>query len=140
MKKIILILLLLFTLTLQAQKFDFKAQPFIVPTVDLSVLTATTAYWVYYDNVQPDKVIHFLFGYFATSAMNRLLQPLDLPIIIKVGTPILVFTSAAIFKEIFLDSSAEWGDFNAGMLGCAISVVSFNLTYTIPYKKHIKLQ
>ena len=140
MKKILLILLLLCSLTLHAQKFDFKAQPFIVPTVDLSVLTATTAYWVYYDNVQPDKVIHFLFGYFATSAMNRLLQPLDLPIIIKVGTPILVFTSAAIFKEVFLDSSGEWGDFNAGMMGCAISVVSFNLTYTIPYKKHIKLQ
>jgi hypothetical protein len=114
---------------LQAQKFDFKAQPFIVPTVDWSVLTATTAYWVYYDNVQPDKVIHFLFGYFATSAMNRLLQPLDLPKFMKVCTPVLVFGGLSFFKEVFLDGKPDWNDFKAGMIGCGISVVSFNLIY-----------
>lgn len=133
MKKILLIILLLSSLTLQAQKFDFKAQSFIVPTVDLSVLTATTAYWVYADKVEPDKVIHFLFGYFCTSAMNRLLQPLDLPKGLKIGVPVLVFGGLAVFKELS-DSQFDKRDLYAGLLGSGISAISFNLTYTIKYK------
>lgn len=139
MKKILLILLLLCSLTLQAQKFDFKAQPYIVPTVDLSVLTATTAYWVYADKVEPDKVIHFMFGYFCTSAMNRLLQPLDLPKGLKIGVPVLVFGGLAVFKELS-DSQFDKRDLYAGLLGSGISAISFTFTYTIHYKKHIKLQ
>lgn len=129
-------MLLLCSLTLHAQKFDFKAQPYIIPATDLSVLTATTAYWIYSDNVQPDKVIHFLFGYFATSAMNRLLQPLDLSKGLKIGVPVLVFGGLAVFKELS-DSQFDKRDLYAGLLGSGISAISFNLTYTIKYKTAI---
>ena len=37
-------------------------------------------------------------------------------------------------KEVMLDGSPDWNDFKAGMLGCGISVISFQLTYTIQYK------
>jgi len=129
MKKTIIILLLsLFSLTLQAQKFDFKVKSQITHTVDLTVLTATTVYWLKADNVQPDKVIHFLFGYFSTQAMYYILEPLDLPKGLKMFTPILVFGGLATFKEL-IDSKADWKDWNAGMLGCGVSVISFNLVY-----------
>ena len=129
MKKTIIILLLsLLSLTLQAQKFDFKVKSQITHTVDLTVLTATTVYWLKGENVQPDKVIHFLFGYFSTQAMYYLLEPLDLPKGLKTFTPILVFGGLATFKEL-IDSKADWKDWNAGMLGCGVSVISFNLVY-----------
>ena len=129
MKKILLILLLLCSLTLQAQKFDFKVRTAVAHTVDLTVLTATTAYWIYDDAPQADKIIHFLFGYFSTQAMYYILEPLDLPKGLKVCTPVLVFGGLALFKEIMLDGSPDWNDFKAGMYGCGISVVSFNLIY-----------
>ena len=130
MKKILFILLLLCSLTLQAQqKFDFKVKTAVSHSVDLTVLTATTAYWIYSDNVQPDKVIHFLFGYFSTKAMYYILEPLDLPIFLKTCTPVLVFGGLALFKEVMLDGYPDWNDFKAGMYGCGISVISFNLIY-----------
>ena len=131
MKKILFILLLLCSLTLfsQTQKFDFKVRTAVSHTVDLSVLTATTAYWIYSDNVQPDKVIHFLFGYFSTKAMYYILEPLDLPKGLKICTPILVWSGLSLFKEIMLDGSPDWNDFKAGMIGSGISIVSFNLIY-----------
>ena len=129
MKKILLILLLIFSLTLHAQKFDFKVRTAVVHTVDLTVLTATTAYWIYDDAPQADKIIHFLFGYFSTQAMYYILEPLDLPKGLKISTPILVFGGIALFKEIMLDGKPDWNDFKAGMMGCGISVVSFNLIY-----------
>ena len=138
MKKLLFIILLLSSLTLTAQKFDFKVKTAAIHSVDLAVLTGTTAYWIAGDNVQPDKVIHFLFGYFSTKAMYYILEPLELPRGLKISTPILVFTGMALFKEFMLDSSPEMLDFKAGMYGCAISVVSFNLVYSIPYK-HKKL-
>lgn len=138
MKKLLLFLFafaIIFNSFTQTQKnnYDFKLKPYIVPTVDLSVLTATTAYWIFAEKVEPDKVIHFLFGYFATSAMNYILKPLDLPKGLKIGVPILVFGGLAVFKELS-DSQFELRDFYAGMLGCGISAISFNLTYTIKYK------
>ena len=133
MKKILFIILLLCSLTLQAQKFDFKVKAQVTHVVDLSVLTAGAAYWVYADKVEPDKLIHFMYGYFATQAMNYLLEPLDLPKGLKIATPILVFGGLAMFKE-FADSKVEMRDFYAGMIGCGIASVSFNLTFTIPYK------
>ena len=129
MKKILFILLLLCSLTLQAQKFDFKVKTAVNHSVDLTVLTGVTAYWIAGDNVQPDKVIHFLFGYFSTKAMYYILEPLDLPKFMKVCTPVLVFGGLALFKEIMLDSKPDWNDFKAGMYGCGISVVSFNLIF-----------
>ena len=131
MKKILFILLLLSSLTLfsQTQKFDFKVRTAVIHTVDLSVLTATTAYWIYSDNVQPDKVIHFLFGYFSTKAMYYILEPLDLPKGLKICTPVLVFGGLALFKEVLLDGYPDWNDFKAGMIGSGISIVSFNLIY-----------
>ena len=129
MKKILLILLLLCSLTLQAQKFDFKVRTAVAHTVDLTVLTATTAYWIYDDAPQADKIIHFLFGYFSTQAMYYILEPLDLPKFMKVCTPVLVFGGLSFFKEVFLDGKPDWNDFKAGMMGCGISVVSFNLIY-----------
>ena len=129
MKKILLILLLLCSLTLQAQKFDFKVRTAVAHTVDLTVLTATTAYWIYDDAPQADKIIHFLFGYFSTQAMYYILEPLDLPKGLKVCTPVLVFDDLSFFKEVFLDGKPDWNDFKAGMYGCGISVVSFNLIY-----------
>lgn len=130
MKKILFILLLLCSLTLQAQKFDFKVKTAVSHSVDLAVLTGVIAYWIYSDNVQPDKVIHFLFGYFSTKAMYYILEPLDLPKGLKIVTPIVVFTGlAALFKEVMLDGYPDWNDFKAGMYGCGISVVSFNLIY-----------
>lgn len=129
MKKILLILLLLCSLTLQAQKFDFKVRTAVAHTVDLTVLTATTAYWIYDDAPQADKIIHFLFGYFSTQAMYYILEPLDLPKSIKAFTPVLVFGGLSFFKEVFLDGKPDWNDFKAGMMGCGISVVSFNLIY-----------
>ena len=129
MKKILFILLLLCSLTLQAQqKFDFKVKAAVSHSVDLTVLTATTAYWMYADNVQPDKVIHFLYGYFSTQAMYYILETTDMPKILKVCTPVLVFGGLAAFKEM-IDSKADIEDFKAGMIGCGISVVSFNLIY-----------
>ena len=129
MKKILLILLLLCSLTLQAQKFDFKVKTSVSHSVDLTVLTATTAYWIYDDAPQADKIIHFLFGYFSTKAMYYILEPLDLPKGLKVCTPILVFGGLSLFKEIMLDGYPDWNDFKAGMYGCGISVISFNLIY-----------
>ena len=129
MKKILLILLLLCSLTLQAQKFDFKVKTAVSHSVDLTVLTATTAYWIAGDNVQPDKVIHFLFGYFSTKAMYYILEPTEIPNFLKACTPILVFGGLALFKEVMLDSNPDWNDFKAGMYGCGISVISFNLIY-----------
>ena len=130
MKKILFILLLLCSLTLHAQqKFDFKVKTAVIHSVDLTVLTGVTAYWIAGDNVQPDKVIHFLFGYFSTKAMYYILEPLDLPKGLKIATPILVFTGLAAFKEMMLDGSPDWNDFKAGMYGCGISVISFNLIY-----------
>ena len=117
MKKILLILLLLCSFTLSAQKFDFKVKTAVIHTVDLSVLTATTAYWIYDENPQADKIIHFLFGYFSTKAMYYILEPLDLPKGLKVCTPVLVFGGLSLFKEIMLDGSPDWNDFKAGMIG-----------------------
>ena len=130
MKKILFILLLLCSLTLQAQKFDFKVKTAVSHSVDLTVLTGVTAYWIAGDNVQPDKVIHFLFGYFSTKAMYYILEPLDLPKGLKIATPIVVFTGLAAFKEMMLDGSPDWnGDFKVSMIGMGISIVSFNLIY-----------
>lgn len=135
MRKLLFLILLLSSLTLQAQKFDFKVKSQVTHSVDLSVLTAGAAYWIYADKVEPDKLIHFMYGYFATQAMNYLLEPLDLPRGLKIGTPILVFTGLALFKEFMLDSSPDInGDFKVSMIGMAISTVSFNIVYSIPYK------
>ena len=133
MRKLLFNILLLSSITLQAQKFDFKVKAQVTHTVDLTVLTATTAYWIAGENVQPDKVIHFLFGYFSTQAMQYLLEPLELPRGLKIGTPILVFTGLALFKEFMLDGYPDLMDFKAGIYGMSIAVVSFNIVYTIPY-------
>ena len=129
-KLLILFSILLLSLTLQGQtKSDFKVKSQITHVVDLSVLTATTVYWIKSDNVQPDKVIHFLFGYFSTQAMYYILEPLDLPKGLKTFTPILVFGGLSFMKEAMFDGYPDWKDFGAGMLGCGISVISFNLVY-----------
>ena len=142
MKKLLFLILLLSSLTLQAQKFDFKVKTATIHAADLAVLTGVTAYWIAGDNVQPDKVIHFLFGYFSTKAMYYILEPLELPRGLKISTPILVFTSMALFKEFMLDSSPDInGDFKVSTIGMAISVVSFNIVYLIPYNhKQLKLR
>ena len=129
MKKILFILPLLCSLTLQAQKFDFKVKTAVSHSVDLTVLTATTAYWIYSDAPQADKIIHFLFGYFSTKAMYYILEPTEIPSFLKVCTPVLVFGGLALFKEVLLDGYPDWNDFKAGMYGCGISVISFNLIY-----------
>ena len=133
MRKLLFIILLLSAITLQAQKFDFKVKAQVTHAVDLTVLTATTAYWIAGENVQPDKVIHFLFGYFSTQAMQYLLEPLDLPRGLKIATPILVFSGLAAIKELMLDGYPDINDFRAGIYGMSIAVVSFNVVYTIPY-------
>ena len=129
MKKILFILLLLCSLTLQAQKFDFKVRTAVSHSVDLTVLTGVTAYWIYDDAPQADKIIHFLFGYFSTKAMYYILEPTEIPSFLKTCTPVLVFGGLALFKEVMLDGYPDWNDFKAGMYGCGISVVSFNLIY-----------
>ena len=137
MRKLLFIILLLSAITLQAQKFDFKVKSQVTHAVDLTVLTATTAYWITSDNVQPDKVIHFLFGYFSTQAMQYILEPLDLPRGLKIATPILVFGGLAAMKEWMLDGYPDIKDFKAGIYGMSIAVVSFNVVYTIPYNHKI---
>ena len=140
MKKLLLTLFLLLSISCYAQQFDFKYNPVNpTPITDISVLTATTVYWMYSDNVQPDKVIHFLFGYFATNAMYQLLSFTKLPQGLKICTPILVFGGLSVFKEL-ADSTPDWNDMKAGMLGCGIAVISFNISYTIKYKPYKKLQ
>ena len=132
MRKLLLTILLSFLLcsSYGQGKFDFKVKSQVTHAVDLSVLTATTAYWIAGDNVQPDKVIHFLFGYFSTKAMYYILEPLDLPKGLKIATPIVVFSGLAAFKEIMLDGYPDWnGDFKVSMIGMGISLVSFNLIY-----------
>ena len=133
MRKILFIILLISAITLRAQKFDFKVKSQVTHAVDLTVLTATTAYWITSDNVQPDKVIHFLFGYFSTQAMQYILEPLDLPRGLKIATPILIFSGLAAMKELMLDGYPDINDFKAGIYGMSIAVVSFNIVYTIPY-------
>ena len=139
MRKLTLTILLslLFCSLLAQQKFDFKVKSQVTHSVDLAVLTATTAYWVAGDNVQPDKVIHFLFGYFSTQAMQYLLEPLELPRGLKIATPILVFSGLAAMKEWMLDGTPDINDFKAGIYGMGIAVVSFNVVYTIPYTHKI---
>lgn len=132
MKKLFTIILLAFTLSVSSQNFEFKIKT-VTPAIDLGILTATTAYWMYADNVQPDKVIHFMYGYFATQAMNYLLAPLGMPKYLKIATPILVFGGLAFCKEL-ADSQADWNEFKAGMLGCGLASISFTFTYTIKYK------
>ena len=132
MRKLLFIILLLSAITLQAQNFDFKVKSQVTHTVDLTVLTGVTAYWITSDNVQPDKVIHFLFGYFSTQAMQYILEPLDIPKTLKIATPVIVFSGLALFKEYVLDSSPDInGDFKVGMLGCGIAVVSFRIIFAI---------
>lgn len=128
MRKLLFLILLFSSLTLYSQKFDFKVKTAVIHSVDLAVLTGVTAYWIAGDNVQPDKVIHFMYGYFATQAMNYLLEPLDLPRGLKITTPIIVFGGLAMFKEL-ADSQVEMRDFYAGMIGCGIASVSFNLVF-----------
>ena len=136
MKKIITIFtIIILSLSLQSQNFDFKVKPVMTPITNLSVLTATTVYWMYNEKPQPDKIIHFLFGYFATNAMYQLLEYTELPRGLKIGVPILVWGGLSFMKEAMLDGSPDWNDFKAGMLGCGISVISFQITYTIQYKK-----
>ena len=134
MRKLLSIILLLSSLTLHSQNFDFKVKPVTTPITDLSVLTATTVYWMYNEKPQPDKIIHFLFGYFATNAMYQIMEYTEFPRGLKIGVPIVVWGSLSLFKEVMLDGSPDWNDFKAGMLGCGISVISFQLTYTIQYK------
>ena len=131
MRKLLLTILLSFLLcsSFGQGKFDFKVKTAVTHSVDLAVLTGVTAYWIYGENVQPDKVIHFLFGYFSIQAMNYILEPLDLPKGLKIATPIVVFSGLAAFKEIMLDGYPDWNDFKAGMYGCGISVISFNLIF-----------
>ena len=129
MKKILFILLLLCSLTLHTQKFDFKVKTAVSHSVDLTVLTATTAYWIYDENPQADKIIHFLFGYVSTQAMYYILEPLELPKSLKICTPVIVWGGLSLFKEIMLDGYPDWNDFKAGMIGSGISIVSFNLIY-----------
>ena len=129
MKKILFILLLLCSFALQAQKFDFKVKTAVSHSVDLTVLTGITAYWIYDKQPQPDKIIHFLFGYFATQSMYYILEPLDLPKSLKICTPVIVWGGLSLFKEVLLDGSPDWNDFKAGMIGSGISIVSFNLIY-----------
>ena len=136
MRKILLTILLSFLLcsSFGQGKFDFKVKAQVTHSVDLAVLTGVTAYWIAGDNVKPDQVIHFLFGYFSTKAMNYILEPLDLPKSLKIATPIVVFTGLAAFKEMMLDSSPDWnGDFKVSMIGMGIAVVSFNVVYKIHY-------
>ena len=136
MKRLLLIFVLLFSLSCYSQQFDFKYKPVNpTPIMDLSVLTGTTAYWMLGEKPQADKIIHFLVGYFATNAMNQLLTLSDAPLAIRIGTPILVWSGISFMKEAMLDGSPDWNDFKAGMLGCALSTISFNITYTIRYKK-----
>ena len=139
MRKLLFIILLLSAITLQAQKFDFKVKTAVVNSVDLAVLTGVTYYWLFDDAPQPDKVIHFLFGYFSTQAMQYILEPLDLPRGLKIATPILVFSGLAAMKELMLDCYPDINDFKAGIYGMSIAVVSFNIVYTIPYN-HKKLK
>ena len=133
MRKLLLTILLSFLLcsSFGQGKFDFKVKTAVTHSVDLAVLTGVTAYWIYGENVQPDKVIHFLFGYFSTQAMNYILEPLDLPKGLKIATPVIVFTGLAAFKEIMLDGYPDWNDFKAGIYGMSIAVVSFNIVYTV---------
>jgi hypothetical protein len=137
MKKVLFILaLVVLSLSLQAQtqRFDFKLKPIhTTPIMDLTSLTAVAAYWVYADKVEPDKVIHFLFGYFATNAMQSLLSVTDMPKGLKMFTPVIVFGGLAVFKEL-MDSEVELRDFYAGMAGCGVAVISFNISYKIKYK------
>ena len=133
MRKLLLTILLSFLLcsSFGQAKFDFKVKTAVTHSVDLAVLTGVTAYWIYGENVQPDKVIHFLFGYFSTQAMNYILEPLDLPKGLKIATPVIVFGGLAAFKEIMLDGYPDWNDFKAGMYGMGIAVVSFKIVFTI---------
>ena len=134
MKRLLLIFILLSSLSLFAQ-FNFKYKPINpTPVTDISAITATTIYWVLADNVQPDKVIHFLVGYFATNAMNQLLSATEIPRILKIAAPITFWVGLSLMKEAFFDGSPDWNAFKAGMLECGISVISFQLTYTIQYK------
>ena len=131
MRKILFIILLLSAITLQAQKFDFKVKAQVTHAVDLAVLTGVTGYWIAGDNVQPDKVIHFLFGYFSTQAMQYLLEPLDIPKTLKIATPVIVFSGLALFKEFMLDGYPDLMDFKAGIYGMSIAVVSFRIIFAI---------
>ena len=140
MKKLLLTLFLLLSISCYAQQFDFKYKPVNpTPITDISVLTATTVYWMYSENPQADKIIHFLVGYFATNSMYQLLTISDAPIVIRIGTPILVWSTISFMKEAMFDGSPDWNDFKAGMLGCGLSAISFNISYTIKYKPHHKI-
>lgn len=134
MKKLLLLFLLLISISCYSQQFAFKYKPVNpTPITDLGVLTGTTVYWMLGDKPQADKIIHFMFGYFATNAMNQLLTVSDAPLAIRIGTPILVWTGISFMKEAMLDGSPDWNDFKAGMLGCALSTISFNISYTIKF-------
>ena len=131
MRKLLLTILLscLLCSSFGQGKFDFKVKSQVTHAVDIAVMGGVTYYWLFDDAPQPDKVIHFLFGYFSTKAMYYILEPLDVPKFMKVCTPVLVFTGLAAFKEVMLDGYPDWNDFKAGMYGCGISVISFNLIY-----------
>ena len=141
MKRLILILLLLTAFSCYSQQFAFKYKPVNpTPITDLSILTGTTGYWMLGEIPQADKIIHFLVGYFATNAMYQLLTISDAPLAIRIGTPILVWTGISFMKEAMFDGSPDWNDFKAGMLGCALSTISFNISYTVRYKPYKKLK
>ena len=141
MRKLLLTFLLSFLLcsSFGQGRFDFKVKSQVTHAVDIAVMGGVTYYWLFDDAPQPDKVIHFLFGYFSTQAMQYLLEPLGLPRGLKIATPILVFSGLAAMKEWMLDGSPDINDFKAGIYGMGIAVVSFNIVYNIPYN-HKKLQ
>jgi hypothetical protein len=56
-----------------------------------------------------------------------------MPKALKMFTPVIVFGGLAVFKEL-MDSEVELRDFYAGMAGCGVAVISFNISYKIKYK------
>lgn len=98
-------------------------------SMDLAVLTGGVAYQKFVHNPKMDNVLHFWGGYFATNALQTIVNKSDLPKWAKKTIPPFLTFCAVVAKE-NLDGKVSRSDMNAGLMGMTCSIIKFNINLT----------
>lgn len=117
MRKVLLILTLLFLYT------GLKAQN---TALDLTVIGGGVIYQKLAPNANMDNVLHFWGGYFGCNALQTVANKINMPIWAKKVAPPAIMIGALITKEL-IDGQWSKSDFNAGLAGCGLSIIKFNI-------------
>ena len=119
MKKLILFFAILFASELPAQN----------AALDITFIAGGVAYQKLAPNPKMDNVLHFWGGYFATNALQLIVDKSDLPKWAKKAIPLFLGLCAVVAKE-NLDGQFSRSGFNAGMAGIGCSIIKFNINLT----------